>query len=124
MTLTADERLPANYMHVYWSEESNGLPAPKGLFAKHLEKENKSHAMQRLEAAKLLTYINSVPVSYDGDLLAHGLPFPMILVKVPGTHNVRFITGLAPLLQDAFQPPDPNHRQLHSNLTYNIHTLL
>ena len=97
-----------------------GLPfcqvqPPKELFAKHLEKE-KSHAIQGLEAAKLLTYINSVPASYDN--LAHtGLvPFPMLLVKVPGTHNVRFITGLAPLLQDAFQPADPSHGQLYALL--------
>ena len=82
MTLTADERLPANYMQVYWSD-SNGLPAPKGLFAKHLEKE-KSHAIQWLKAAKLLHYINSAPRSFDH--LAHtaGLPFPMLIdVMVP-----------------------------------------
>ena len=112
MALTADERLPATYTHVYWSD-SNGLPAPKGLFAKHFEKE-KSHAIQRVEAAKLLHYINSAPPSYD-DLAHTGLPFPM-LVKVPGTHNVRFITGLAPLLQDAFQPADPSHGQLYALL--------
>jgi len=112
MTLNADERLPADYTHVYWND-SNSLPAPKGLFAKHLDKE-KSHAIQRSEAAKLLNYINSAPQSYD-DLAHTGLPFPM-LVKVPGTHNVRFITGLAPLLQDAFQPADPSHGQLYALL--------
>ena len=95
MTLTADKRLPANYMHVYWSN-SNGLPAAQGLFAKHIDKE-KSHAIQQVEAEKLLTYITSVPTSYD-DLVHTGLPFPM-LDKVPGTHNICFITGLAPLEQ-------------------------
>ena len=99
---------PDNYTPNYWVE-ANGLPAPTGLFGQQLAKD-KPTAVQKEEAEKLLTYIKSTPRTYD-DLAATGLPFPM-LIKVPHTHYVRFITGLAPLIKDPFAPPDKCHGEL------------
>ena len=99
---------PENYSPNYWVE-ANGLPAPTGLFGQQIAKD-KPTAVQKEEAEKLLTYITSSPRTYD-DLAATGLPFPM-LIKVPHTHYVRFITGLAPLIKDPFSQPDNLHGEL------------
>ena len=109
MTLSADERLPENYTNNYWKADDS-FPKPTGLFGKYIEKE-KNLATQKEEAEQLLEYIEQKPRSYD-DLAATGKPFPM-LIKVPHSHNVRMISGLAPLLQDPFASvQDPMNGQL------------
>ena len=98
MTLSADDREPENYTNNYWNDDDS-FPKPTGLFGKYIEKE-KNIATQKVEAEQLLAYIEQTPCTYD-DLTATGKPFPM-LIKVPNSHNVRMISGLAPLLQDPF----------------------
>ena len=109
MTLSADDRLPENYTNNYWNDDES-FPTPTGLFGKYIEKE-KNIATQKEEAEQLLAYIEQKPRLYD-DLASTGKPFPM-LIKVPHSHNVRMISGLAPLLQDPFASvQDPMNGQL------------
>ena len=58
--------------------------------------------------------METAPRTYD-KLASTGLPFPM-LIKVPYTHLVRFISGLAPLTKDPFAPQDPLHGELFPSL--------
>ena len=109
MTLSADDRDPQNYKTNYWKDDDS-FPKPTGLFGKYIEKE-KNIATQKEEAEQLLAYIEQNPRSYD-DLAVTGKPFPM-LIKVPNSHNVRMISGVAPLLQDPFaNTQDPMNGQL------------
>ena len=109
MTLSADDRAPQNYKSNYWKDDDS-FPRPTGLFGKYIEKE-KNIATQKEEAEQLLAYIEQKPRSYD-DLAVTGKPFPM-LIKVPNSHNVRMVSGVAPLLQDPFATAqDPMNGQL------------
>ena len=114
MAINEDDFLPANYTPSYWNE-TNGFPAPTGLFGRLIAKD-KPLATQKEEAEKLLTYMETAPRTYDNLLASTGLPFPM-LIKVPNTHFMRFISGLAPpLTKDPFAPQDPLHRELFTIL--------
>ena len=112
MAINQDDFSPDNYAPSY-RKETDSFPAPTGLFGRQIAND-KSVATQKEEAEKLLTYMESTPRTYD-DLASTGLPFPM-LIKVPNTHFVRFISGLAPLSKDPFAAPDPMHGELFAIL--------
>ena len=112
MAIIQDDFLPENYAPNY-RKETDSFPAPTGLFGRQIAKD-KPVATQKEEAEKLLTYMESAPRTYD-NLASTGLPFPM-LIKVPNTHFVRFISGLAPLTKDPFAAQDPLHGELFAIL--------
>ena len=82
------------------TDEDEGLPAPFGKLSQIIESE-KSHEEQRFEAKKMLDFIKSEDIDHYSSLLNTSTPTPL-LIKVPGTHTVRFITGLAPYINDPF----------------------
>ena len=112
MAINQDDFLPENYAPNY-RKETDSFPAATGLFGRQIAKD-KPVATQKEEAEKLLTYMESAPRTYD-NLASTGLPFPM-LIKVPNTHFVRFISGLAPLTKDPFAAQDPLHGELFAIL--------
>ena len=91
----------ATYIPTY-SQEDETLPEPTGVFGKTIKAE-KSHEQQRYEAIKMLEFIEMDGTKDYNSLATTSTPLPL-LIKVPGTHTVRFITGLAPFVQDLFSP--------------------
>ena len=90
---------PNAYTPVYW-DELNSLPAPTGLYGKEILAE-KTPEIQRLETSKMLQFITSATPDQYATLVTSKMPMAL-LIKVPDTHMVRFITGLAPYMQDPF----------------------
>ena len=90
---------PTPYTPLYW-DDLNALPAPTGLYGKEIFAE-KTPEVQRLETAKMLQFITSATPEQYATLITSKMPMAL-LIKVPDTHMVRFITGLAPFMQDPF----------------------
>jgi hypothetical protein len=89
----------STYIPTY-SQEDEALPEPTGVFGKIIAAQ-KSHETQRYEANKLLDFIQTEGTNHYNSLATTATPLPL-LIKVPGTHTVRFITGLAPFVHDIF----------------------
>ena len=83
-----------------YTNEDEGLPAPLGKLSKIIAAE-KTHVQQRFEANKMLELIKSEDTENYSSLITTSTPTPL-LIKVPGTHTVRFITGIAPYIDDPF----------------------
>ena len=83
-----------------YNNEEDGLPAPLGKFSQIIEAE-KSHEEQCYEARKMLEFIEADGTDHYNSLITTSTPTPL-LIKVPGTHMVRFITGIAPYVNDPF----------------------
>ena len=99
----------ATYIPTY-SQEDETLPEPAGVFGKTIKAE-KSNEQQCYEASKMLEFIETEGTDHYNNLVTTSTPIPL-LIKVPGTHTVRFITGLAPFVEDIFTPqksPLSNH---------------
>ena len=95
MTVTA-------YTPGYWD---GSLPAPTGIFSKEIQA-REPPAAQRDAAIRLQTFLKGAATEDLGYLAGTRTPAPMLL-QVPGTNKVRFITGLAPFLGDPLAPPSP-----------------
>ena len=95
MTVTA-------YTPSYWD---GSLPAPTGMFSKEIHA-SEPPAAQRDAAIRLQTFLKGAGDGDLGYLADTRTPAPMLL-QVPGTNRVRFITGLAPFLGDPLAPPSP-----------------
>ena len=89
------------YTPTYW-DENESLPSPSGLFGKHIEA-NKDINTQISEAKLFLDFIQKEDQSSYGALASTTTPTPL-LIKVPGTHRVRLLTGITPYMQDPFEP--------------------
>ena len=90
---------PNAYTPVYW-DELNVWPAPTRLYGKEILAE-KTPEIQRLETSKMLQFITSATPEQYSTLITSKMPMAL-LIKVPDMHMVRFITGLAPYMQDPF----------------------
>ena len=95
MTVTA-------YTPVYWD---GSLPAPTGIFSRDIHA-REPPAAQRDTTIRLQTFLKGAAVEDLGFLAGTRTPAPMLL-QVPGTNKVRFITGIAPFLGDPLAPPSP-----------------
>ena len=95
MTITA-------YTPVYWD---GSMPAPTGIFSQDIHA-REPPAAQRDAAIRLQTFLKGAATEDLGYLAGTRTPAPMLL-QVPGTNKVRFITGLAPFLGDPLAPPSP-----------------
>ena len=100
MTVTA-------YTPGYWD---GSMPAPAGIFSMDIHAGDPP-AAQRDAAIRLQTFLKGAAVEDLGYLAGTRTPAPMLL-QVPGTNKVRFITGLAPFLGDPLAPPSPLHNTL------------
>ena len=100
MTVTA-------YTPGYWD---GAMPPPTGLFSLQIHAKEPP-AAQRDAAIRLQTFIKGAAVEDLGFLAGTRTPAPM-LIQVPGTNKVRFITGLAPFLGDPLAPPSPMRNTL------------
>ena len=95
MTITA-------YTPVYWD---GALPQPTGIFSNEIHAKEPPEA-QRDAAIRLQTFLQGAATEDLGFLAGTRTPTPM-LIQVPGTNKVRFLTGLAPFLGDPLAPPSP-----------------
>ena len=100
MTVTA-------YTPSYWD---GSMPAPTGIFSREIQAKEPPVA-QRDAAIRLQTFLKGAATEDLGYLAGTRTPAPMLL-QVPGTNKVRFITGLAPFLGDPLAPPSPLHNTL------------
>jgi hypothetical protein len=91
--------MPNTYTPTY-VDEDDYLPSPFGKFGKEIEA-TKSKEKQQFEAKAMLTFLNTEGTAHHTSLTTTSTPTPL-LIKVPGTHMVRFITGLAPYVNDPF----------------------
>ena len=87
-------------------KEGEGLPAPTGKFGLEIQA-SKTNSDQRFEANKLLEFIEAQGTEHYGGLATTSTPTPL-LIKVPGTHMVRFLTGIAPYIKDPFAQKESN----------------
>ena len=81
-------------------EADEDLPSPFGKFGKEIEA-TKTKQQQKYEAKKMLDFIQMEGTAHYTGLITTSTPTPL-LIKVPGTHMVRFITGMAPYVNDPF----------------------
>ena len=81
------------------------MPAPTDLFSLEIHAKE-SPAAQPDATICLQTFLKGAAVEDLGFLAGTRTPAPM-LIQVPGTNKVQFITSLAPFLGDPLAPPSP-----------------
>ena len=96
MTVSTD------YTPTYWNEQ---WPDADGIFAK-LINQRYSKMERRLAAVKMLQFMKDCGPDQYGSLVGVKTSVPM-LIKVPDSNMVRFITGLAPFIGDPLQHASP-----------------
>ena len=90
------------YTPTYWNEQ---WPDADGIFAKIIN-QRYSKMERRLAAVKMLQFMKDAGPDQYGSLVGVKTPVPM-LIKVPDSNMVRFITGLAPFIADPLQHASP-----------------